>query len=156
MWKYYTGLEPYYVFYREGMKYLVLNSMEARPEERHFGEVQLDWLEEHLSDEEPVILFFHHPVKTDHPRVWAKKKDLVTQESDSRFMELLSIHREQIRGIFVGHGHRWVQDKLYREIPVYETVSFGDAEEIVGYLVSLDPDRKRITGLEKLKVEKEL
>lgn len=155
MWNRYTGLDPYYSFQKGEMKYLVLNSQEARPQEMHFGEKQLDWLEDELADEKPVILFFHHPVKTDHPRIWAKKKDMVTLERDPRFMQLLSEHREQIRGIFVGHGHMWVKDRLYGEIPVYETASFGDAEVVCGYQVSLDPKELKITEVEKLNMEQE-
>jgi hypothetical protein len=78
---------------------------------------------------------------------------MVSEGKDDRFMELLSEHREQVRGIFVGHGHMWVHDRLYREIPVWETASFGDEEEVTGYLVSLDASEQRITAVEKLKIE---
>ena len=149
MWKRYTGLEPYYTFRAGGMKYLVLNSMRGRPDERHFDDAQNGWLRQELSAGESVILFFHHPVKTDHPRLWAKKKDMITEESDPDFMELIGEHRADIRGIFVGHGHFWVKDRLFKEIPVFETSSFGDNPEVVGYLVGLDSKEKRILDAEK-------
>jgi len=38
----------------------------------------------------------------------------------------LSRYKDVIKGIFVGHGHMWVYDKLFDSIDVYETDSFGD------------------------------
>jgi hypothetical protein len=150
MWKRYAGIEPYYSFTEGGMKYLVLNSMRGRPANRRFDDKQVDWFTRELSTGEEAILFFHHPVKTDHFRIWARKEDLVTEKVEPRFMELCREHRENIRGIFVGHGHFWVKDRLYGEIPVYETSSFGDREKVIGYLVGVNTDKKIITETEKL------
>jgi hypothetical protein len=74
---------------------------------------------------------------------------MVREESEPGFMELVKAHRADIRGIFVGHGHFWVKDKLYREIPVYETSSFGDNPEVIGYLVGVNSKEKRITDTKK-------
>lgn len=149
MWTGLTKQEPYYSFRKKGMKYLVMNSMRGRPDEKHFDNEQLEWFRSELSGGEPVILFFHHPVKTDHIRIWAKREDMVTEKMDTRFMELLRLHREQIRGMFVGHGHMWVKDKLYGEIPVFETASFGEDPENIGYLVGIDSDGQRIVQVKK-------
>jgi len=150
LWKRYTSFEPYYSFHNNGMKFLVLNSMRGRPYELHFDEEQVEWLRGELSRGEPVFLFFHHPVRTDHLRIWALKRDLVTVESEPAFMNLIKQHRMQIRGIFVGHGHLWVNDILYEKIPVYETASFGDDPTVIGYMVGVDSSEKIITEVRKL------
>ena len=150
LWRQFTSFEPYYSFDSNGMKFLVLNSMRGRPHGRPFDDDQVAWLRSELSGGEPVILFFHHPVRTDHLRIWAKKKDMVTVENEPAFMELMQQHSQQIRGIFVGHGHLWVNDVLYDRIPVYETDSFGDNPKVIGYMVGLDTSGKMITEVRKL------
>ena len=149
MWKRYTGFEPYYAFRENGLRYLVLNSMRGRPKERRFDDAQMQWFRDELSLGEPVILFFHHPVKTDHIRLWGHKRDMVTVKVEPEFLALCEEYRHNIRGIFVGHGHFWVKDRLFKEIPVFETGSFGDKPEIIGYLVGLSKTEKRIVKTEK-------
>jgi predicted MPP superfamily phosphohydrolase len=150
MWKKYTGMDPYYTFREAGVKYVVLNSMRGKPLERRFDDEQMAWLRNELSSGEPVIMFFHHPVKTDHIRIWAHKRDLVSRQTEPEFMTICGESRKNIRGIFVGHGHFWVKDKLYKEIPVFETASFGDRPEVIGYLVGLDSAEKQIIVTEKI------
>jgi len=150
LWRQFTSFDPYYSFASNGMKFLVLNSMRGRPHGRPFDDEQVAWLRSELSGGEPVMLFFHHPVRTDHLRIWAKKKDMVTAENEPEFMELTQQHSQQIRGIFVGHGHLWVNDVLHDRIPVYETGSFGDHPKVIGYMVGLDTSRKMITEVRKL------
>ena len=50
-----------------------------------------------------------------------------------------------IKAIFVGHGHRWVQDTLFDEIKVYETNSFADEIELMYNVVGFDSLRQQIT-----------
>jgi predicted phosphodiesterase len=150
MWKRYTGTEPYYSFRESGVKYVLLNSMRGKPQKRRFDEKQLEWLRDELSSDGPVILFFHHPVKTDHFRIWAHKRDMVNKQTEPEFMKLCEENRENIRGIFVGHGHFWVKDRLYKEIPVFETASFGDKLEVIGYLVGLNSSEKEIVETKRI------
>lgn len=149
MWKRYTGFDPYYSFHEGGMKFIVLNSMRGRPDDRLFDDDQIDWFEKELGTSEPSVLLFHHPVKTNHPRIWARKKDMVREETEPEFMALSHEYSKQIMGVFVGHGHRWVKDKLHKGIPVYETASFGDKPKVVGYLVGIDP-KNNIEKIEKI------
>ncbi len=142
MWKRYTGLEPWYSFREGGMKYIVLNTMSGIPDEKRFSDGQMEWFREELSGGEPVVLFFHHPVQTDHMRIWGHKEDLVREDNEPEFMAILEENRSQIRGIFVGHGHLWTKDRLYKEIPVFETASFGDRPKVLGYLVGMNSDNK--------------
>ena len=65
-------------------------------------------------------------------------------------MAICEQNRDNIRGIFVGHGHFWVKDRLYKEIPVYETASFGDKPEVIGYLVGLNSTGKEIVEARRI------
>ena len=150
MWNRYTGTAPYYSFREAGVKFLILNSMRGRPQLRRFDDEQLEWFREELSAGDPVILFFHHPVKTDHFRIWAHKRDMVSKQTEPEFMAICEENRSNIRGIFVGHGHFWVKDRLYKEIPVYETASFGDKPEVIGYLVGLNSTGKEIVEARRI------
>lgn len=138
IWKRDSGIEPYYSFEHQGWKFICLNSMRGRYMNRHFDDEQLDWLEALLNDDKPTILLFHHPLKTDHRRIWCKSKDLITPDNETRFFSLLENHKLQITAIFVGHGHRWVKDTLFGSIKVFETDSFGESKGLPFYLVELD------------------
>jgi hypothetical protein len=83
-------------------------------------------LKDELSGGGPAFLFFHHPIKTDHFRIWCKPGDLITEKREPEFFSILRKYRNQIKGIFVGHGHMWNHDVLYDSIKVYETNTFGE------------------------------
>jgi len=138
VWKKHTNFEPYYSVEFHGWKLIMLNSMRGRYLKRNFDDQQLKWLENELEKDLPVILFFHHPIRTDNFRLWAKSKDLITDKKESQFFKLCSRYKKQIKAIFVGHGHRWVEDTLLDSIPVYETDSFADSKGQPFYLVGLD------------------
>jgi len=138
IWKKDASLEPYYAFDHQGWKFICLNSMRGRYLHRHFDDEQLDWFEKQLNDSTPAILLFHHPLKTDNFKIWCKAKDLITPEKEPRFFSIMEKHKKQIKGIFVGHGHRWVQDRLFGTIKVYETDSFGESRGLPFYLVGFD------------------
>jgi len=138
VWKHHTGLEPYYSITINGWKLIMLNSMRGRYLERNFDGQQMQWLEDELSSNQPSILFFHHPIKTDHFNIWGKPKDLITEEKELQFFSICEKYRDKIKGIFVGHGHRWIEDTLNEIIPVYETESFGENDGIPFYLVGID------------------
>jgi hypothetical protein len=104
----------------------------------------MEWIRKELARGEPAVLLFHHPVKTDHFRLWAHKEDMVSEKNEPEFMALCKVHKENIRGVFVGHGHQWVKDKLYKKIPVYETSSFGDKPKVLGYLVGMGTENNII------------
>ncbi len=53
-------------------------------------------------------------------------------------------YKHIVKGIFVGHGHRWVKDTLFDVINVYETNSFGDEDELMYYVVGFDSLKKEI------------
>ena len=138
IWKRETGFQPYYSFDHMGWRFIILNSMRGRYLERHFDDQQLHWLKATLSGNRPTILFFHHPMETDNFTFWAHPKDMITEDNEPEFYNLLNEQKNNIKGIFVGHGHRWIDDILFDEIPVYETNSFGDEEELMYYVVGFD------------------
>lgn len=145
IWVETTGFQPYYEIDYEGWKLLFLNSMNGKYQNKHFDENQLEWLQKELQDDSPALLFFHHPIKTDNTRIWCKQKDLITQEKEPKFFSILSKYKNVIKGIFVGHGHMWVSDKLFDEINVYETDSFGDDQKSPYAVIGLDNSSKKIS-----------
>jgi 3',5'-cyclic AMP phosphodiesterase CpdA len=138
IWKRETGFEPYYSFDHNGWRFIVLNSMRGRYLHRHFDDDQMSWLKYQLSDRHPAVLFFHHPMETDNFTFWAYPKDMITEEIEPEFYNLLKMYKKNIKGIFVGHGHRWVEDILLDQIKVYESNSFGDEDELMYYVVGFD------------------
>jgi len=138
IWKKNTGVDPYFSFDHHGWKFICLNSMRGRYLHRHFDDEQLDWFEKQLNDNIPTILLFHHPMKTDHFKIWCKPKHLITPDKEPRFYAILEKYQQHIKGIFVGHGHRWVKDALFEAIKVYETDSFGESKGLPFHLVGFD------------------
>ncbi len=126
VWKQLTGRETYYHVDRGGFRLVVLDSARGWClRDQRFDPAQIEWLETEVFDTElPVLLFLHHPIRTDHELQWDLLSHAIPREDAPRFFELLEAHAGQIRAIFVGHGHLWVRDTL-GTIPVYETPSFG-------------------------------
>jgi len=144
IWKKYTNFEPYYSVHHSGWKFIILNSMRGRYLDRAFDPSQIAWFENELATGQPILMFFHHPIETDHFNLWGKWADLITPEKEPRFYELCVMHKEQIKGIFVGHGHRWIEDTLYEQVPVFETESFGESDETLFYLIGIDTVEQKI------------
>ena len=152
IWKRHTGLPPYYYFKYNGWHFIVLNSFRGRYLHRYFDEEQLDWFQNVMSADEPTVVFSHFPLKTDHYRIWCKSKDLISPELENRFFSILEEHKGQIKGIFVGHGHRWVRDRLGDTIPVYETDSFADSKTLPYYVIGFDGRKKIHVARSPLKI----
>ncbi len=144
IWKQETGYPPYYDFECNGWRFIVLNSFRGRHLNRHFDEEQLNWLQSLLTEGKPTLLLSHFPLKTDHFRIWCKPKDLIKPDTESRFFNILNENKHQIKGIFVGHGHRWVQDQLFDTIPVFETDSFADSDGLPFHVIGFDRQNKVI------------
>ena len=144
VWKKYTGFDPYYSTTYNGWKFIMLNSMRGRYLKRAFDPVQIDWLEQELASGRPVLLFFHHPIETDHFHFWGKFKDLITEETEARFFKLCLDYQDTIKGIFVGHGHSWIEGTLFDRIPVFETDSFGESDDLPFYIIGIDTLKKII------------
>ncbi|MFA3782228.1 metallophosphoesterase [Melioribacteraceae bacterium 4301-Me] len=135
LWENSASLKPFYSFVYDGWKFIILNSMRGRYLNRFFDDVQMKMLKKELSDGKPAFLFFHHPIKTDHFRIWCKPKDLITEEKEPEFFSILREYKNQVKGIFVGHGHMWNDDILFNKVKVYETTTFGEKKPIAGYLI---------------------
>jgi len=145
IWKRETGFKPYYSFDHKGWRFVVLNSMRGRYLYRNFDDEQMAWLENELQENKTVVLFFHHPIETDNFRIWCYPRDLITEEIEPEFYRLMNRYKHIIKGIFVGHGHRWVEDTLFDVIKVYETNSFGDEDELMYYVVGFDTSDQTIS-----------
>ena len=145
IWRKYTKREPYYAITHRGWNFIILNSMRGRYLNRFFNKMQLDWFESQLKKGMPSILCFHHPLQTDQKRFWCKPKDLITHEREPRFFELVKTYKNQVKGIFVGHGHIWQAGVLFGSIPVQETASMADSDSIEYTIVGFDVKNEKIT-----------
>ncbi len=158
---------PFYAFEEQGVRFLALNSMQQ--DERvdwspetcgSFGEDQLAWLEEQLTDGTPCFLFFHHPLALDTmvdtglavlwpfevPRDEGNYDKYEGTEYDGwtdPIYDLLEQHADTVRAVFVGHGH-WFLEDSWQGIPVMmgdsvgnsvlqTSVGEGDAEQPMRY-----------------------
>jgi 3',5'-cyclic AMP phosphodiesterase CpdA len=144
IWKELTGFDPYDAVFYRGWKFIFLNSMRGRDVQRNFDDEQLSWLENELEEQIPAVLFYHHPLETDNFRLWRFSSGQITPETEAEFYTILTRHQDRIKGIFVGHGHRFITDTLLEKIPVYETASFGDDDSGPYLIVGMDNSAKRI------------
>jgi hypothetical protein len=142
LWKQLADVEPYFAFDHKGWNFITLNSMRGRYLKRFFDDDQMNFLEDELEKGKPSLLFFHHPIQTDNtPKAYLNKydeNDLITPGSEKRFFEIVKQHKDNIKGIFFGHAHMWLSDKLYGEIPVYMTDSFADNTNSPYRIIGID------------------
>jgi len=159
VWKKVLGIDPYYSFVHKGVRMIFLNSNRGDARAAicsgetveafctgSFDDAQMTWLDAELAKDGPAILFFHHPPKTDSDTVmFAAPPGFLVADGD-RFYDVAKTHAAKILAIFVGHGHVWERDRLYKKIPVYETGAIGDtggnAENI--HVVTVDPNAPSI------------
>ncbi len=141
IWTETTNLPSYYSVDQKDWKFIFLNSMRGKYQNKSFDDEQLAWLADELDEDKHALLFFHHPVESDNFKVWCKAKDLITNEKEPEFFNILAKYKSNIKGIFVGHGHMWISDTLFDEIKIFETDSFGDNEEITYAIIGLDNSR---------------
>jgi len=145
IWQKTTGFKPYYSRSFNGWKFIVLNSMDLRHVNRRFGKDQLAWLKNELQQDQPTLIFFHHPIRTDNFRFWDDIMEIADSDDEPEFYSIIESNKSKIKGMFVGHGHLWVHDKLFDQIDVFETASFGDDEESPFLVIGLDNQMERIS-----------
>lgn len=145
LWKKFAGLEePFYSVNHKGWKLILLNSMRGRYLERFFDDDQINFLKDELAEGKPTLIFFHHPIKSDNVPDIKKPKDLITAQSEPELFKILEENKTLIKGIFEGHVHQWLKDKLFGTIPVYMTDSFADNEKSPYQLIQIDTTSKSI------------
>lgn len=138
IWKEETDLGCYYSVKQSDYNLIFLNTMRGRYQDKFLDSTQVEWFKNEIAQAENVILFFHHPLRTDSIDYWYKKtKGTITKEKEPQFYEILASNKAKIKGIFAGHGHMWMHDKLFETIKVYETASFGDHDEYMYYTVEV-------------------
>lgn len=146
IWKKETGLNPYYSIKKGSFNFIILNSNRGRYQNKFIDNKQLVWLKSQLDTSKNVVLFFHHPLRTDNIQYWYKKKSgTITDSIEPEFFKLLSKNKIKIKAIFTGHGHKWIYDKLFGNIKVYQTTSFGDHEEFRYYTVEISKDDLKVS-----------
>ena len=154
-WKDVTGFDPYFSVVNKGWKFIFMNSMRGRYLNRHFDPDQIKWFEEELKEGYPSILCFHHPLLTDNIRIPVEPHDQFIPDSEPKFYSILEEYKDHVKGIFVGHGHQWLQDRLFGIIPAYMAASFGDSEGFEYYLVGFNSKGKAINVRKNVAPENE-
>ncbi len=158
IWKKVLGIDPYYSFVYQGVRFIVLNSVHG-PEyntacpasttekscKGSFYDAQISWLDDELqkTDVSYCLIFLHHPVITDNnsTTTWSAAGESFQVRSGDPLYAVLQTYKNKIKGIFVGHGHLKVNDTLNGTIPVYETAPIGDLNGSSGNIriVWMDP-----------------
>ena len=141
VWKKVLGIDPYYSFIHAGVRFVMLNSCRGAAGaalcpgttlETHcagsFDDAQIAWLRDQLQQDEPCLLFLHHPLITDNDARtrWSALGEAFQVDRADAFYDVLLAYRDKVKAVFVGHGHYWATDVLNETIPVYETGSLGD------------------------------
>ncbi|MEC8379240.1 MAG: metallophosphoesterase [Myxococcota bacterium] len=105
------GVEPYYAVDFEGWKVIVLNSQLGSSWDASspdcdtgvgsYGEVQLRWLDQELSEGVPSLVLSHHMLSI-------TRKNEVNEPHFEDLETILTRHSDTVKGFFVGHTHRWL------------------------------------------------
>lgn len=133
------GIEPYYAVMINGVKFILLNSMQGELWDislglsGSLGTMQLQWLEEQLQEGAPAVLFLHHPPE-------------LTEEVDGQatLADIVSAHNDSVLGIFAGHLHLWSRTDI-AEVPVYLTAANQDG--VAYHHVLIEPETMTLTVL---------
>jgi hypothetical protein len=144
LWEKIAGLEPYRSFEYKGWNMIMLNSMRGRYLDRFFDDQQMTWFENELEKDMPSLVFFHHPIETDHAKNLNLPTDIISPEQEKAFYKIIADNKNTIKGIFAGHIHRWHKDTIFEEIPFFVTDSFADNERSPYTLITVDTLSKLI------------
>jgi hypothetical protein len=139
------GIEPWYAVTLNGIKFILINSMQGELWDLSLGLsgsiglAQLEWLDAELSAGAPAVLFLHHP-----PGLTEESEGGVTLE------DVVAAHKERIFGIFAGHLHLWSRGE-YGGVPTYLTAANQDG--INYHHVRVDPTTMTMTILNEDEID---
>ncbi len=139
------GIEPYYVEMINGVKFILLNSMQGELWDislglsGSFGAEQLTWLDAQLQEGAPAVLFLHHPPE-------------LTEEIEGQatLTDIVAAHNDTVLGIFAGHLHLWSRTELVG-VPVYLTAANQDG--VAYHHVKVEPDSMTLTILNEDEID---
>lgn len=144
IWKGITGFEPYYLLDFKGWRLIFLNGFRGRYRNKFFDGEQMKWLEMNLTKGMPTIIFSHYPICGDlFCSIYNKLKKVtfITPDIEPYFFKLLKRYKDDIKVIFCGHAHKWLNYKIYDEVPVYVVSSFGESGGIPFYRVHINKNK---------------
>lgn len=160
VWKKVLGIEPYYSIVHNGIRLIFLNSNRGDLRVNvcggceaeafctgSFDNAQLDWFEDELAKDEPVILFLHHPIYTDDEEAVYSILPTFYVDTEDPFYDLVDTAKDKILAAFVGHGHLWERDHRDGSIQVLETGALGDGNSNKDnfHIVDVVPEDKTLT-----------
>ncbi len=139
------GIEPYYAVMVNGVKFILLNSMQGELWDislglsGSLGTAQLQWLEAELQEGAPAVLFLHHPPE-------------LTEELDGEvtLADIVSAHNDTVLGVFAGHLHLWSRTEL-AGVPVYLTAANQDG--VAYHHVQVVPETMTLTILNEDEID---
>jgi hypothetical protein len=155
LFEHYFGVAPYYAITHKGWKFLILNSQLGSSWDANdpncdtgigsYGEAQLRWLDEELSEGVPSLVLSHHMLSI------TRKNEL--EDTEIADVEtILSRHSSVVRGFFVGHTHRWID---FGEAYAFPHVVLGatryDSDNFWLYQFETLVDEYEIVDIEKAK-----
>ncbi len=154
LWKRISDVKPYYSFQHKGWNFIILNSMRGRYLNRFFDDEQMAWFEKELQKDMPALVFFHHPIKSDHAPDIGKPYTLITKDIEPEFFRILSENENKIKGMFAGHVHMWFKDVFDGEIPVYVTDSYADNESSPYRIIEINTESNTYKTTQNELIEK--
>lgn len=144
LWKDIAEIKPFFSYQHKGWNIIILNSMRGRYLDRFFDNEQMEFFENELQRGMPALVFFHHPIETDNLNNLNEPTDVASPKTEPEFYQLVKKYKDNIKGIFAGHIHRWLEDTIFESVPVYVTDSFADNESSPYRLIHIDMESKKI------------
>lgn len=139
------GIEPYYAVMENGVKFILLNSMQGDLWDislglsGSLGAVQLQWLEAELQEGAPAVLFLHHPPElTEEP------------DGEATLADIVAAHNDTVLGVFAGHLHLWSRTDI-AGVPVYLTAANQDG--VAYHHVRAEPETMTLTILNEDEID---
>lgn len=155
LFEHYFGVAPYYSVRLDGWKFLVLNSQlgsswdashpDCDTSVGSYGEAQLRWLNDELLEGVPTIVLAHHMLSI------TRKNELDDPEL-ADIETILTNHADVVRGLFVGHTHRWLD---FSEAYAFSHIVLGatryDSDNFWSFRFDPHTDEYSITDQDKAK-----
>lgn len=139
------GIDPWYSVMVNGVKFIMLNSMQgdlwdiSMGLSGSLGTAQLEWLDGELESGAPAVLFLHHP-----PTLTEEPGGAVTLE------DVVALHQDQVIAVFAGHLHLWSKAE-FAGVPLYLTAANQDG--VVFHHVRVDPATMTVTILNEADID---
>jgi len=135
---------PRYYFDYSGFRFVILFGSEAAVDHDTndmacFGDEQLAWLDEVLTDAPPALLFWHQMI---NPLAESES------ETPNPILQVIEAHKDTVKAAFAGHGHAFARIE-WQGVMFYETTTLGRDEtgSLPHHMLECDPTTGEVSIL---------